>query len=500
MAANKQLIDKWLKQCEFIAKNAPKVKDKTSTTRVKKSLSDFQYFVKTYFPHHCQGSKGFIKLPKFHIDGVTNIMKHKKGEFLIELARGFSKSTVYSFFLPIWLALKGDVTNMILVSKSQDMATELLQRIQAEFESNELLINDFGDFISDGDWSKTKFVIRQGCCFNAKGRGASPRGTNWNAIRPNMIIMDDIDDDELSRSDKRVRQLLNWYKEALYNTVDISKPYRIVLCGNRFAPNMLLTHFADMNPTYHLKVNALDDNGESTWPERITTEDIQYVRIKNGEISFKREYMNTPIYEGAIFKEEWINFKQPFSLNEYELLLIYFDPSYSATGDFKSIVTLGFKDKEYHVLDIFLRKCDMQQSIYYLYDLYEKYEDIRCNFIMMIESVFGQGEIFKLVIDQVGMSKNVRLPIIYDDSKKQNKVARIETLTPYFSNNWLYFNEQKKGTNDYKVATEQVLSFCKEVDHDDFLDSLESAMNNMNKRIRQSGPLLTGKFERKNQW
>ena len=93
---------------------------------------------------------------------------------------------------------------MILVSKSEDAADRLLGDLQAELQYNNLLIRDFGPQVVDGSWTDGEFKTKSGCLFISLGRGQTPRGIKDRGLRPDYIIIDDIDDDELVRNPRRV--------------------------------------------------------------------------------------------------------------------------------------------------------------------------------------------------------------------------------------------------------------------------------------------------------
>ncbi len=57
--------------------------------------------------------------------------------------------------------------------------------------------------------------------FFARGRGQSPRGLRHKESRPDYIVIDDLDDDELCKNPRRVRELTDWVKEALFGALDV---------------------------------------------------------------------------------------------------------------------------------------------------------------------------------------------------------------------------------------------------------------------------------------
>ena len=105
---------------------------------------------------------------------------------------------------------------MVLASANNENAIKLLGDLQAELEANQILIDDFGDFVSHGAWELGDFTTKQGTRFKAIGRGQSPRGLRNRQYRPDFILGDDMDDDKLVKNEKLVRQAYEWLFGALY--------------------------------------------------------------------------------------------------------------------------------------------------------------------------------------------------------------------------------------------------------------------------------------------
>ena len=105
-------------------------------------------------------------------------------------------------FVPLWLMFqpKRLINFMVVVGKSEDSATRLLGDIQAELEHNQRIIADFGKQQGNASWQDGEFKAANGVKFLACGRGQSPRGLRDREARPDYIVIDDLDDDELCLS------------------------------------------------------------------------------------------------------------------------------------------------------------------------------------------------------------------------------------------------------------------------------------------------------------
>ena len=82
-----------------------------------------------------------------------------------------------------------------------------------------------------GDWLEGEFTSQSGVKFLPCGRGQSPRGLRELEARPDYIVIDDLDDDELCRNEKRVKDLTEWEKEAIFGELDVGRG-RFIMVGN----------------------------------------------------------------------------------------------------------------------------------------------------------------------------------------------------------------------------------------------------------------------------
>ena len=120
---------------------------------------------------------------------------------------------------------------MVLVGKSQDNANTLLATCRLSCNTTNVTSTIFGKQYNAGSWQEGEFVTADGCAFFARGRGQSPRGLRYRDNRPDYIVIDDLDDDELVENEARVSKLTDWVKEALFGALDGGRG-RFMMVGN----------------------------------------------------------------------------------------------------------------------------------------------------------------------------------------------------------------------------------------------------------------------------
>jgi predicted phage terminase large subunit-like protein len=359
--------------------------------------------------------------------------------------------------------------------------------LQEQLQWNELYIHDFGKQVKHGSWAAGEFVTADGCFFTSFGRGQSPRGIKHWGRRPDYVLIDDIDDDELCRNGRRVKEAVEWCLTDALGAMAMGRG-RFIAVGNLIAKTSILSEISK-RPSFHCtQVNALDRNGNPTWRENYTLKEIQELRQTMGERNFQKEYMNNPVTEGAVFSQKHIRYGKMLSLKEYRQLICYTDPSFknSATADYKATVLAGkTQDGYFHILKVFADQTSVSNMVGWHYQIMD-YVAGRVPVLYFIEANFIQD----LMLDefkQVGNTFGHHIPILGDKRSKPDKFARIEAMQPLFERGFMVFNQDEKNTPGMNVLEEQLLMFERgSKSHDDAPDALESAIWMLSQRTRAS--------------
>jgi len=493
MAAQGQneALKRWKQLCETIQSmstvNAAESKA-SQMKRIERARRDYAYFVEYYFPHYCidKDTNKLVPSAKFHIKAAREIHENKTLKAVYKWARGHAKSTHIDIFIPMWLKCQKQrqINTMVLVGKSEDNAKQLLGDLQAELQYNKRYINDFGRQYNAGKWIDGEFVTADGCSFTALGRGQSPRGLRERENRPDYIVIDDLDDDELCENDSRVRKLTNWVKEALFGCFGAAGG-RFIMVGNLISKNSVLANICKISNVKVSQIDIVDKKGNPSWPELWTPERIEDKREFMGYRSFQKEYMNNPISEGSVFHNDWIRWKKMLPLYKYDQLVAYCDPSFkgSTKNDYKAIKLWGKTGNELHLIKAFVRQCSVTEMVRWFYDLHESLpESVICDYY--IEANFLQDIILDEFTNE-GSLRGYQLPIRGDHRKKPDKFQRIEVISPLWERGFVFYNIDMQNDPDMVTGLEQTLAFEKgSRTHDDAPDADEGAIYILQKRTR----------------
>lgn len=121
---------------------------------------------------------------------------------LIILGRGMGKSTMAEVAALMRAAILGD-SYLLYVCSTDDQAREHIANIKFLIEHPDSKLAEYYPSLSEpreqrkggaDTWNKDTFITKSGAIFRAKGLNSSMRGLRVGTLRPNQIILDDIDD------------------------------------------------------------------------------------------------------------------------------------------------------------------------------------------------------------------------------------------------------------------------------------------------------------------
>lgn len=479
--------------------------------RIHRLQKDYAAFCEYYFPHFLTlRDKTTGKVIRtvhnapFHNSAAIKVKNTPNLKAVFKWPRGHAKSTHFDIFIPLWLMFqpKRLINVMVVVGKSEESAIGLLSDIQAELEFNSRIIADFGEQKAVGSWEEGKFVTQSDVAFFARGRGQSPRGLRYKEARPDYIVIDDLDDDELCRNEKRIHDLTNWVKEALFGALDVGRG-RFIMVGNLISKTSVLANIAATNGVYVSEIKAVDKDGNPVWREKWTREEAEEAARFMGYRSWQKEMMHNPIKDGTIFRHDWIQYKKMLPLYRYEQLICYTDPSFKGTtaNDYKASRLWGKIGGELHLIDCFVRQDTVSGMVRWLYNLHEKTR-LKAPILFMMEAIFMQD----IILDEFTTEGNIRgyqLPILPDKRKKPDKIQRIEAISPLWERGLVFYNIDLRDTPDMQTGIDQTLALERGSRvHDDAPDADEGAIWYLQRNTRQETfkPMFGSRPSSKNTW
>lgn len=476
-STDRQYLKLWEQFRENISKSTPVDLSETplqKEKRIKELEAKPEEWFKYYFPRYYSSEPA-----PFHKSATRRVLNNAEFFEVRPWSRELAKS-VRTMMEVLYLTITGKKRNVLLVSATKDDAERLLLPYKSNLEKNNRLIHDYGEMESIGNWEAGEFITKKGVAFRGLGAGQSPRGTRNEEIRPDVILIDDIDTDEEVRNKDRIKKKVDWVEQALIPTRSISNPLLIIVCGNIIGKYTTVTELMK-KADYAKIINIRDKNGKSTWPQKNSEEQIDRVLKPISYRSAQKEYFNNPISEGTVFEEIYYD-KMP-KLSSCEKVVVYGDPSPSnntrSKASRKSVGIIGYKNGEFFLYKIWLDNVTNADFVNWLHEAClildrEKVDPKR----IFVENNTLQNPFYEQVIipliNELFRKTRYRIPIRPDNRRKPSKFERIEgTLEPLHRNSLLKFNIAEKENPHMMRMEEEMLAVsedCKTMDGPDMLE------------------------------
>lgn len=225
--------------------------------------------------------------------------------------RNHAKSTAITHAFTLASALFRNARYILIVSDTETQASNFLMDIKQELLEN-TDIQEFFDIKGFKKDSVTDIIVEcnDGWRFRITAQGAEQkvRGKKWGNQRPDLVIVDDLENDEMVESQERREKLRNWFLKALVPA--LSDDGRIIVVGTILHLDSLLYRLLHNKSWEHLFFKAhksFDDFSELLWPEKWPVERLKEERdekINEGmpEV-YSQEYLNNPLDQSeAYFK------------------------------------------------------------------------------------------------------------------------------------------------------------------------------------------------------
>ena len=239
-----------------------------------------------------------MKVPAFHFELIDAV---KNNRFVaIAAPRGSAKSTLLVFLYPLHQIVFKRKRFILIVSNTFAKAARHLDTIKIEIEENANLRRMFPKITFGKDaQGDTIFCHPDGFKTLVLCKGVdqigSVRGEKFGASRPDLIICDDLEDDQMVKNPERRLELKQLFDEAL---VPAGSPaVQIVTIGTIFHDDALMAKLVSAHhyPEYYkLFFKALEDNGQSLWPEKWSIEYLNKLKKDKPNV-FAKEYQNDPV-------------------------------------------------------------------------------------------------------------------------------------------------------------------------------------------------------------
>jgi hypothetical protein len=247
----------------------------------------------------------------------------------IAAPRGFGKTSIINLAYPAKKILYRDKTFIVPVSCTATQAVMQSENLKRELLTNSIINKIFGSVKPQpgnpiSDFSKEAWVTDSGTLILPRGAGQQIRGIIFGNNRPDLILIDDLEDPEGVTNEESRKKLKEWFFADVMNSVNKPrKDWKIVVLGTLLHEGSLLSDLL-ADPSWHpIRLELFDDNYKSAWPEFMNDQQIielvEEYRSQGMLDVLYREFRNLCIStEDATFKQSYFRY---YSENEVDFSL-----------------------------------------------------------------------------------------------------------------------------------------------------------------------------------
>lgn len=294
--------------------------------------------------------------PLFVLDTSGEIHLRWKKYVQLMIPRSFSKTTLAGIAITLYDILYQSFKVGVYVSETTAHAEMQLDNVKRELMENPKILQVFGDLrpqIREAEkWSAKVFETKTGVSLFARGRGSQIRGLNHRGVRPQKIIVDDVEDKESVETELQRKKTRKWFYGDLIPALPSLGRGQIIALGTLLHPEALLVTLQGDPQWSVVKFSILDREGEFLWPLAMNEKKLALQKqsfANAGElVTFYLEYYNEVRNdETAKFQKRFFRYGKPAPEEKIVAASTYCDPaiSKSETADECVIITVRQNNK-----------------------------------------------------------------------------------------------------------------------------------------------------------
>lgn len=331
---------------------------------------DPMLFGLVYLNHHLRDSatKDRISFCEFHVDcyDLARRMVRPTGAVPADQRDAFiapraaAKSTIWFLVVPLWASAHGHRKFIAAFADSADQAHRHLSTFKLEIENNKLLQQDFPDLCTPARRPKgttvadtqSMYVSKSGFVFAAKGIDSANLGMKVGNLRPDHIILDDIEGTEGKYTPTMKEHRLDALQAGI---LPLNIFASVTMAGTVSIPGCIIDDIAAKQrgeeypdwvddegfvPRFYPAIITNEDGTErSLWPEKWS---MDYLLKHRHERKFQSQMMNNPMAaDSAFWRGEDFKYRDDLPLTGQ---LLSIDPAVTskAKSDYTALAVIGY--------------------------------------------------------------------------------------------------------------------------------------------------------------
>lgn len=412
----------------------------------------------------------------------------------IAAPRGHAKSTAVSKSYVLACLLFRFRDYCIIISDTFSQSVQFVQELKRELSSNEDLKSLFKikSFPSDRE---DDFIceFEDGVQFRVRGLGTEQkiRGLLWEGKRPNLVVGDDLENDEIVQNPERREKARNWLLNAVLPA--LSKRGLVRLVGTILHMDSLLERFMpkDHDPnTIHEELRTYtkkpvggwmsarywahtEDFSKILWPIKWDEKRLKEIRhifeSQGNSEGYYQEYLNRPIDPSHAFfrKDDFLEMseKERQMVNQDFTTYVSMDLAISTKNkrDY-SVFVVGGMDVNgmLYIRRVIRDRLDSKDIIDTIFKLHAQYQPA----LMILETGTIEKSLGPFIRSE--MMKRGQFPSLHTETPTIDKRQRAQAIRARMRSGGVKFDKSKEW---YTTLEQEMLRFDRDA-HDDQVDAM----------------------------
>lgn len=320
----------------------------------------------------------------------------------IAAPRNHAKSTAITHSYTLASILLRERQFVLLVSDTEAQASFFLNDIKRELIENEDIVKVFSvkGLVKD---TETDFIVQfedgHQARIIAKGSEQKLRGIKWDSKRPDLIICDDMENDEIVMNDDRRKKFRDWFSGALLpcrSSNGIIRYVGTILHMDSMLQRLMPRDHDKRNtetplsikapikaPWYSIIYKAHTPDFQhilwkDRWPEeKLKEERAHYISQGQGD-KYAQEYLNTPIDEANAFfkRSDFVSMKdKDYDTNKVFYIGCDLAVTTKTENDYTAFVVGGVDEEGFlNIVETIRARMDSVEIVETILNLNKRYE------------------------------------------------------------------------------------------------------------------------------
>jgi predicted phage terminase large subunit-like protein len=399
---------------------------------------------------------------------------------------------------------------ILIVQKTATEAKKTLQVIKTELEKNRELKSYYADHWEEtvghrdisnatgvidregereGAWQQSRIYVKRNRrgkdpTVEAVGVGGAITGGHFD-----IIILDDVEDDENTKTEGRLKSLREWLTGTI---LQLREPHtKTIVVGTLKTNAKDIYNFILNNPMWSCRVvssilshelNDIEyepiygDDGitivdvdvktegvQTLWPAKWSIKELLKEMLASIRSIWIREKLNDlRALAGKVFKRKWFRYFD--EIGEYDQIVQAWDTAWEDTEDaaWSVCITAGLRGGMVYILDVFRDKLETPGLLKAMREQYKRWKP---GVVLVEDKASGKSAI------QV-LKQETTLPIVAVRPGTKDKTARARAITPYYESGRVL---HRTGAPWLDVFEDELVLFP-ESENDDQVDALVYAL------------------------